>query len=333
MKRKPSVGKVILFVCLGVLTALLLAFALLMYILPVFERVDPTPVDGSSEWMSRLDDGTPLRQVILPGTHDSASNDVQLAFFSKCQDLTIGEQLEAGYRYLDIRLELDGESFKLMHGFAACKMSGWPFSGTLRLDAVLDQCYRFLDSHPSECILFAVKKEHGDAPIDRFETVLNDTISKNASYWLLTDQLPTVGEARGKLVLLRRYSDPASLGEKSGISFQWASQDNRTNTSKHIVAEQNDAYTLWVQDRFKYDSQDKWSAFVNGLNDALANSADVAVHFLSTNGSPSYGHPYKYATVLNERLMTEDISLNGWIIVDFASANMAYRIYSQNFRN
>ncbi|MBO4631594.1 MAG: phosphatidylinositol-specific phospholipase C domain-containing protein [Lentisphaeria bacterium] len=333
MKRKSSVGKVILFVCLGILAALLLAFILLMYLLPVFERVDPTPVDGSSAWMSRLDDNLPLSQIVLPGTHDSASNDVQLAFFSKCQDLTIEEQLEAGYRYLDIRLELDGETFKLMHGFTACKTSGWPFSGTLYLDTVLEQCYQFLDGHPSECILFAVKKEHGDASVETFETVLNDVISKNASYWLLTDQLPTVREARGKLVLLRRYSDPASLGEKSGISFQWASQDNRTDTSKHIVAEQNDAYTLWVQDRFKYDSQDKWSAFVNGLNDALANSADVAVHFLSTNGSSSYGHPYKYATILNEQLMTEDIAVNGWVIVDFASSNMAYRIYSQNFRN
>ena len=332
MKKKPSVGKVILFIFLGILAALLLTFTILMYVIPSFERVDPTPVEGSSDWMARLDDERPLNRVILPGTHNSGANDVQLAFFSKCQDLTIEEQLEAGYRYLDIRLELDVESFKLMHGFTACKTSGWPFSKTLYLDGVLDQCYRFLDNHPTECILFPVKKEHGDASGEQFETALNDIISKNASYWLLTDRIPTIGEARGKLVLLRRYGDSASLGDRSGISFQWDSQSNTEDTSLHSVAVQNDTYTLWIQDRYKYGFEDKWNAFISGLNAASANSADLAVHFLSTNGSATFGHPYKYAAVLNEQLMTEDIALNGWIIVDFASPNLAYRIYSQNFR-
>ena len=62
--------------------------------------------DRSADWMADLDDGLRLNEIVLPGTHDSATQYVQLAFFSKCQALSIGEQLEAGYRYLDIRLGL-----------------------------------------------------------------------------------------------------------------------------------------------------------------------------------------------------------------------------------
>ena len=59
---------------------------------------------------------------------------------------------------------------------------------------------------------------------------------------------------------------------------------------------------------------------------------EAFINFLSTNGTPSYGHPYKYAQVLNKRLINSDIKLNGWVIVDFCSEKLAYRIYSENFR-
>ena len=73
-----------------------------MYLIPAFETVDKTPVEGSADWMSRLSDEKLISEVVLPGTHDSATQYVQLAFFSKCQALSIKEQLEAGFRYLDV---------------------------------------------------------------------------------------------------------------------------------------------------------------------------------------------------------------------------------------
>ena len=140
MKKRHSFGRTLLRFLGALLAALLLAVAAFL-IIPLTERVDKTPVAGSADWMSALDDGVKLNELVLPGTHDSATQYVQLGFFSKCQALSIGEQLEAGARYLDIRLgdAETGEDFpKLMHGFTKCKRS--VLGGTLYLDEVLQQC-------------------------------------------------------------------------------------------------------------------------------------------------------------------------------------------------
>ena len=60
----------------------------------------------------------------------------------------LAEQLENGYRYLDMRLVLDGKGDKqtliLKHNFSKCKKSGWIFSKALSLEAVLSDVYAHL---------------------------------------------------------------------------------------------------------------------------------------------------------------------------------------------
>ena len=158
--------------------ALILALAVMMYVIPAFEKVDKTPVRGASDWMKALPDDMPLTEVTLPGTHDSATEYVQLAFFSKCQALDIRGQLEAGYRYLDIRLS-DGEGMPLMHGFTNCTVNGWPWAKTLYLESVLENCYAFLEENPTETVLFCVKHEHGDASDSDFADALGNSLLKS----------------------------------------------------------------------------------------------------------------------------------------------------------
>ena len=53
--------------------------------------------------------------------------------------------------------------------------------------------------------------------------------------------------------------------------------------------------------------------------------------FLSTKGTATFGHPWKYAGVLNPQLLSlEPEALRGWIVVDFASARLAGQIYGAN---
>ena len=310
---------------------IVLVFGTMMYLIPAFENVDRTPVEGSADWMAKLDDSLPLAEVVLPGTHDSGTKNVQLAFFSKCQALDIGEQLEAGFRYLDIRLGVSKDKLKLMHGFTVCTDSGWPWAGTLFLEDVLEPCYAFLTAHPSETIVFAVKQEHGSETVADFETLLNAYIEKEPDLWLTSDTLPTVGEARGKLVLMRRYADEANLGSHSGIALLWENQNGHDDVSKNIAMEENDGYRLFVQDRYEYDADDKWAAFKAGLNACETGAEAVSIHFLSTKGTATFGHPYKFAKTLNERLLSGNEQLKGWIVVDFGSAKLAQRIYETNF--
>ena len=309
-----------------------LVFAVLMYLIPALETADRTPVEGSADWMSRLPDDKPVSEVVLPGTHDSATRYVQLAFFSKCQDLSIKEQLEAGFRYLDIRLGADGERLKLMHGFTSCTTGGWPWSGTLYLDEVLEECYSFLKAHPSEAVFFSVKQEHGDESVSRFQELLDSYISNDRDMWLLTSQIPTVGEARGKILLLRRFGDEAGLGEASGLAHKWMNQKGYSDPSLNTVSEDNGSYKLFVQDRYEYDTDEKWTAFTEGMEKSLPDGETIALNYLSTKGHAKFGHSYKYASVLDPRLKElPSSSLRGWIIVDYASAKLAEHIYSANF--
>ena len=332
MKKKHRFGRILLRI-LGALLALLLLAAAALLILPLTEGVDRSAVPGSADWMAELSDDLQLSDLVLPGSHDSATQYVQLAFFSKFQGLSIGEQLEAGCRYLDIRLgdAEKGEDFpKLMHGFTKCKTS--VLGGTLYLDEVLSQCYAFLTQHPTETIVFAVKHEHGDASTADFETVLDGFTSIRPGLWLLSDTIPTLGEARGRLVLMRRYEDEARLGERAGIPLLWLDQKGSEAPAQNVEPNGQGAYTLWVQDRFEYDTENKWTAFEKGMATAeeQRQDGDLAIHFLSTKGPAAYGHPFRYAKMLNARLLRNE-RLSGWIVLDFFDAELAGRIYSMNF--
>ena len=308
--------------------ALILALAVMMYVVPAFENVDRTAAAGSADWMKSLADDTPIAEVTLPGTHDSAAQNVQLAYFSKCQALSIAEQLEAGFRYLDIRLGDCDEGFKLMHGFVNCTDGALPWSGALKLDSVLNDCYGFLEEHPSEFIVFCVKHEHGDASDAEFMSKLMAVLGEHSDRWYQGTELPTVGEARGKLVLLHRTEAQPEFG----IAFNWRDQGGFEDASLGSEANANASCTVFVQDRFEYDADEKWLAFTSGMENAQPSESTAALNFLSAKGHAKYGHPYGLAVPLNKKLAGLSAErLSGWVIVDFGSAKLAEHIYSGNF--
>ena len=313
------------------LLALVLLAVLVMWIIPLTERDRSEAVSGSADWMAKVDGSLTLSELAIPGTHDSATQNVQLAFFSKCQAKDIRAQLDAGFRYLDIRLGADGDRLKLMHGFTSCKTGPMPWSGALYLDDVLAQCYAFLREHPGETILFAVKQEHGDETVANFQALLDKYVSADRDMWLLTDTMPTLDEARGRLVLLRRYADEGSYGVDAGLPLLWADQGGTENLALSTEATDNGSYTLWVQDRFEYDTEHKWTAFLGGLRTAPGTSEECYLNFLSTKGTAAYGHPYQFAKTLNARLLDQPLAQgSGWVVVDFGTAQLAEHVYSAN---
>ena len=330
-KKKAGAGRIVLR-ALALLLALILAFAAFLFLAPLIEHGDRSAVAGSADWMARLDDGLLLSDINIPGTHDSATQYVQLAWFSKCQFTDVGSQLEAGYRYLDIRLGAEGERLKLMHGFTGCKTSA--FGGSLYLDEVLAQCYAFLDAHPTETVVFAVKQEHGDESAAQFERLLDAYVKASPEHWLATETIPTLGQARGRLLLMRRYEDEAGLGAAAGVPLLWPNQNGHEDPNLNTAMTDNGSYRLWVQDRYEYDAEDKWAAFTAGVAQHGAQTGDIALHFLSTKGTAAYGHPFSFAKALNPKLLgfeAPEGGKYGWVVVDFASAVLAEHIYESNF--
>lgn len=305
------------------------------YVVPAFENPFSWAVEDSADWMRNLPDEKPLSEVILPGTHDSAAAHPDIPFITRCQSYEIDEQLSAGYRYLDIRLGERNGRLVLMHGFTLCRKAAFPWSEPLYVEDVLGDCEAFLDEHPSETVIFAVKHEHGDASAADFAAMLETALETIGDKLLDTHDIPTVGEARGKLVLMRRYADstlPADA-DCAGIPMIWEDQGDNSDTSRDAEPTENGSYTLWVQDRYAYGTEDKWRAFTDGMEKAPTSPTDVALNFLSTKGTGAYGHPYHYADLLGDRLYNlEKEKLNGWIIVDFGNEQLAGSIWHANFR-
>ena len=314
-----------------------LVIALLLYVFvgPLLIRVSNAEVEKSDSWMADIPDDTLISDIFIPGTHDSASEYVQLAFFSQCQAKSIGEQLHDGYRYLDIRLGFNktGDDLLLYHGFCKCRTGIFPWQRSLEIGDVLERCYVFLEEHPSETIIFAVKNER-EGDDESLQAILHKYISISPEKWCLTDTIPTISECRGKLVLFRRYEDACGYGKKAGIQLFWTDQGGNQDSSLSGTLEKQDTYDLMVQDRYKYSSSDKWRAFTDCLNKSSRSDSDLRINFLSTNGTPKYGHPYSYASRLNRVFL--DRSLAGyapaWIIVDFADARLAQHVYEVNFK-
>lgn len=140
----------------------------------------------------------------------------------------------------------------------------FPWSDALELDAVLTQLYSFLIKHLSETILFVVKQE-GSGDIALFQKTLQQYIARNSEMWLLTDQVPTLGEARGKIVLFRRYVDNAGLNTQSGIALNWNDQGGSEFQASYMEKGVRAGVTFYIQDRYNYSVKDK----MKGMEGAL----------------------------------------------------------------
>jgi len=299
-------------------------------------------IEGKNKsWMSNISDDTSLSDIAIPGAHNAAASRLPLSLFAKCQNHSISELLNAGYRYLDIRAGVDesdgGNRLILYHNFIQCYNTDSIIPRKLTFDDVATSCYDFLEENPSETIIFMVKYEHGELSISEFEKLIEKSIGKNSDKWLLTDKTPHLKDARGKIVLYRRYKDEASLGSRAGIECIWDEQKNAGISDLNGIFANGDKDSPAVQDMFKLSADDKWAAFSYVLNNAPeegnVHDGYPTINFLSTAGTGSVGVPIYYAMDLNKRFMdcTPDEEIcPQWIIVDFGSEEIATKIIGEN---
>lgn len=324
-------GKKALRRILAALAALLLALALAVFLIPITEKMPEEDRTGpsSTEWMAGLPDAIRLNQIILPGSHASAARCVPLAFFNRCQVLSVLEQLKAGVRLLDVPLRREGDRLVPVCGDAVCKKGDLPWSGDLDLQDLLDVCYAFVEAHPTETVIFCVSEAPGSGTTAEFAACLDTYVARRPNLWVVPDGFSRLRKCRGKLVLARRYADE-SLPEASGIPIPWPEQSS-DDPEAHVEEVENEFFSLWVQDRSGLSADDKWQAFVKGLETAAHDSKGLAIHFLSTDGGSPLSAPRFCAKELNGRLLERDTgTLSGWILLDYVSAPLAEHIWQAN---
>lgn len=165
-------------------------------------------VDGPC-WMSHVDGSKYLDELSIPGTHDSGTcsvdNDTEpQSSQAKCQQDYIPTQLLEGIRYFDIRLGKNDKNGDPGIDHGRCyllKKDG----GYMHLSDVIGYFKTFLSEKPSEALIMLVSRGNDEATDESVTTAFAKVMGKDPDLFYTSSRVPTLGEVRGKIVLLRRF--------------------------------------------------------------------------------------------------------------------------------
>ena len=323
-QRKPH--RVLKTICLVILLAVILYASGLIY--PGGGLGKDVISQENTDWMSQISDDRPLSLINIPGTHDSGTRYIFPSYIFQDQNTLISGQLEHGYRYLDVRVALNkaGDDLIIVHAFGTCRSGAAIWSKALTYDSVVEDTLAFLDYYPSETVVFCVKPEHSGDDVDVVRELLEQKIAEDPDRWFTENRIPTLGEARGKIVLARRYD--AQLG----LNFNWDDQGDDTVLEDPVAVKGMDTFTLAVQDRYHYGVEDKWNAVRYALDNTAATEQAFCLNFLST-AQGKVPHPLKYARRMNSLFLSEELTAGsryGVILFDFADAQLAQKVIDTN---
>ncbi|KAK3984853.1 hypothetical protein QBC44DRAFT_336277 [Cladorrhinum sp. PSN332] len=175
-----------------------------------------------SSWMSQLDPSIPLSSLSIPGTHNSPTCYVALPSV-RCQAVSVTDQLLNGVRFLDVRVNCPNgtTSPSSKRPDLALVHSAFPISlsGPKYLSSLLQEIYDFLDTYPSETVLMSIKREGTGRGTDQLLSKILANHYLDAWRWHTSSSIPTLGSARGKIVLVRRFHVDPSLPSDHGLGI------------------------------------------------------------------------------------------------------------------
>ncbi|KAG4084148.1 PLC-like phosphodiesterase [Neocallimastix lanati (nom. inval.)] len=354
---------------------------------------------SAADWMSCIEGNLKLNQINIPGTHDSGTYDIgkttnhkALEFylsplfwginkiqsiFAQTQNLNIEDQLLNGIRYLDVRLGLDEKNnltkeLYLIH------------------EIIPYDCIKFLNEHKEECIIIHLNQENiakGSNPFQQLiditvnntnkisnptneeKTLVRDFIqlfNNNEENYLNKEEMPTLDEVRGKIVLFSRdkyhygqteedkkgktlaiYRDPPDTGECLKFRYkEWECYPRIIGNTRF-----QDDYNLkkeekWaiVYEMFKGDiAKNATHLYFNDVNNSTVHtfnfmnvarvsppkSSYIGDTFFDSNIEASANYVNNELTLLIPDLSTS--FHNEWIIMDYPSADSIRSVYESNF--
>ncbi|MCP3965366.1 MAG: phosphatidylinositol-specific phospholipase C [Lentisphaerae bacterium] len=276
------------------------------------------------DWMKNVDDNKNLKDISIPGTHDACTSNLSKTLvwpvlgLTQCQDFSVGAQLIMGVRSLDVRVKKDGGIY---HGSYYCNLT---------LDHVFWECLNFLKEYPTETIIFTVKNEGNDEENPIVQNLLRSAIiNEGAEHFWTKDQLPTLREVRGKIVIINRMFHFQSEDD-IGIKVNWP--DN--TVGELTTGTQN---TFYIQDKYiNCSPSEKTEYVINSLNSyEIADYPNFIFSSLAAE-FPSLNTPRYYAASINSSLKVylsgqPDLSNTGWLMMDFPSQNLINLIIQYNF--
>lgn len=298
-------------------------------------------------WMGYLvaENDALLTAITIPGTHDSGTSGLGSATASWCQSLTIQEQIEAGIRFLDIRLVPEGNDFRIWHGSFNEGKTDVMFS------QVIEVCRTFLGQHGSECIVMSIKNEH-DTPDRAFEQQLQALYASTARHGVPVvrgpgDRLfhtaatvPRLSQAKGQIVVFRRYTHVVGTDAGIDATIGWPDDDKTSQPTRGPVP-------MMIQDiykmRFANQGDVKWNDHVlDFLRLAMSDPTTSGTWWLNFTSASGGGLPKTFAAEVNglfeawlEQQIGAAVAINrlGTIPMDFPTPRMIDALIATNFEN
>lgn len=297
-----------------ILIALVMVASTILISIFAFFSFDRKYDEASLNWMSKVSDDVKIKDLSIPGTHDSGALHSIADVAGKCQDISIASQLKIGVRFLDLRLQLVDNEFKIVHSFV---------DQNLKFETVVKDLYSFIKKYDSEFLIISIKEDNDSVNSTiSFDEALIKALSPYDDVFMLNDsKLPeTVGMARSKIFILTRFSGEIGIP----AYFGWYDDDS---------FELND---LYIQDNYNISIiEEKKNDILNTIKYAQNNPSKLVINFTSCYLDPGFPPSYAGTAALSiNSWLKEEISKNndklGILLIDFIDEDLAKTIYMRN---
>lgn len=277
---------------------------------------------NGKNWMKNIDDATPITTLSIPGSHDSGAFHSIGDLSGKCQDMSIFDQMNAGVRFFDIRLQQRNNELKVVHSIV---------DQNLDFLQVINDFSRFLKENPSEALVVSIKEESEPANTTiSFDESLKNTIATYSSIWDTNNKIPdNLGNLRGKIFLISRYrNNSIGLDAYDG----WLDMDSSFATNTFDIETSN----LHVQDYYMVKNiKDKQNEILNCFDYSDKNLNKLILNFSSCYFLNSFPPSYAGSTakIINNWIKSKikEHKNLGIIVSDFVTSELCKNIYERNF--
>ncbi len=224
MKKSAKIA----LICLSSVVILFVVCALCLFGAAFKAHDDSEPSELSKTWMSYIKGDTRVVDLVIPGSHDAATED--MIWMARTQDKTIYDQLLCGTRYFDLRVSKEDGKLVICHSI----INGKELSG------VLDEFAKFLNEYPSEGLILDFQHFNNGAREEVFPMVeekLGDKIiSRSGVTPMNFVENLTLDDIRGKC-LITWGSTTLPEGYENKVFVRDSDMDARENSVLHSYYE------------------------------------------------------------------------------------------------
>lgn len=308
-----------------------------------------TAYSYADEWMAGIPDDALLSSVNIPATHDTGTagvveDAIPGVSITSCQNLYYDEQLNMGARSFDIRGnatkdDASAADVKIVHGGELWQCQEKDGSD-LTLQSILNTSLGFLEKHKSETVILTVKPDAGSTV--GLEHAVAEFIKSNEEKVYCGGDIPSMKEARGKIVFLRRFN----LTQNYEGWVERAMGFNLTNWDDISYKNYEYAYKLYddgknhvyIQDAYNTYGSEKWAYILGTMKQTTGQDTSHPIEYNSwviNYTSCARGTPLGLTREINPRLFKDeenciDNRFLGTVMLNFIDEPMSQLIYETN---